>query len=88
MEFAIHFKIKGIGILMKIIRGKRSFDLDSFLEKPLFAHLATTSEEGARDSPVWFLWQDNCLWIIGTPEDTFPSRIEKKQELCYRYCRF
>lgn len=41
---------------MKIIKGKRSFDLDEFLNKPLFvlAHLSTTSFEGPRDSPVWF----------------------------------
>ncbi|WP_417899809.1 pyridoxamine 5'-phosphate oxidase family protein [Bacillus haimaensis] len=61
---------------MEIIRGKRSFDLDEFLKKPLFAHLSTVSSEGPRDSPVWFFWEDKCLWIIGTPGDTFPLRID------------
>ncbi|WP_081831729.1 pyridoxamine 5'-phosphate oxidase family protein [Geomicrobium sp. JCM 19038] len=61
---------------LKIIEGKRSFDLDKMLMKPLFAHLSTASPEGPRDSPVWFIWEDSCLWIIGTPEDTFPSRIQ------------
>ncbi|MBX0358441.1 pyridoxamine 5'-phosphate oxidase family protein [Halobacillus sp. Nhm2S1] len=60
---------------MKIIKGKSSFDLDEFLMKPLFAHLSTSSTEGPRDSPVWFLWEDGYLWIIGTPGDTFPLRI-------------
>nr|WP_323741884.1 pyridoxamine 5'-phosphate oxidase family protein [Salinibacillus xinjiangensis] len=56
---------------MEIIKGKRSFELDKFLKKPLFAHLSTSSSEGPRNSPVWFLWEDKCLWIIGTPGDTF-----------------
>ncbi|MGP9041539.1 pyridoxamine 5'-phosphate oxidase family protein [Cytobacillus kochii] len=62
---------------MEIIRGKRSFDLDKFLTKPLFAHLSTASSEGPRESPVWFFWKDKCLWIIGTPVDTFPLRIDE-----------
>jgi hypothetical protein len=61
---------------MEIIRGKRSFDLDEFLKKPLFAHLSTVSSECPRESPVWFFWEDKCLWIIGTPGDTFPLRID------------
>lgn len=63
---------------MKIIREERSFDLDEFLEKPLFAHLSTASSEGPKESPVWFIWEDHCLWMIGTPEDSFPLRIEKE----------
>ncbi|WP_377890756.1 pyridoxamine 5'-phosphate oxidase family protein [Alkalihalobacillus sp. R86527] len=63
---------------MKVIRGNRSFDLDEFMKKPLFAHLSTMAQEGPRESPVWFYWEDECIWIIGTPSsDTFPTRIEK-----------
>ncbi|MCF6138285.1 pyridoxamine 5'-phosphate oxidase family protein [Pseudalkalibacillus berkeleyi] len=63
---------------MKIIEGNRSFDLNEFLKKPLFAHLSTMSEEGPRESPVWFYWEDECIWIIGTPSsDSFPKRIEE-----------
>lgn len=51
--------------------------LDEILARPLFAHLATASESGVRESPVWFLWEDEALWIIGNRKtDTFPSRIE------------
>ncbi|MCP3028705.1 pyridoxamine 5'-phosphate oxidase family protein [Halobacillus sp. A5] len=63
---------------MEIIKGKHSFNLDEFLEKPLFAHLSTSSTEGPRDSPVWVLWKDKCLWIIGTHGDTFPLRIKEE----------
>ncbi|SES28880.1 pyridoxamine 5'-phosphate oxidase family protein [Salipaludibacillus aurantiacus] len=62
---------------MKIYRYKKNFNLDSFLSKPLFAHLATVDEDFPRDSPVWFHWEDEKLWIIGTPSDTFPIRIRK-----------
>ncbi|TDL82420.1 pyridoxamine 5'-phosphate oxidase family protein [Peribacillus frigoritolerans] len=64
---------------MRVIRDKKkSFDLDEFLMKPLFAHLATSSEKGAKESPVWFHWENNCIWILGNNEtDSFPSRIQK-----------
>lgn len=53
--------------------------LDEILSRPLFAHLATGSSEGPRESPVWFLWEDEALWIIGNYEsDSFPKRIEQE----------
>ena len=62
------------------------FDLDEadalalltrILSRPLFAHLATASEQGPRESPVWFLWEEEALWIIGNYQtDSFPGRIE------------
>lgn len=62
---------------MKIIRDReRTVDLGAFLLRPLFAHLATASKDGPRESPVWFLWEDEALWIIGDERtDTFPKRI-------------
>ncbi len=53
--------------------------LNEILSRPLFAHLATASEFGVRESPVWFLWEDEILWIIGNYKtDTFPSRVERE----------
>jgi pyridoxamine 5'-phosphate oxidase-like protein len=51
------------------------FDVEVFLKKPLFAHLATASPQGPRDSPVWFLWEEGALWLVGTERDSFPKRI-------------
>lgn len=65
---------------MEIIRGNRSFNLDEFLKKPLFAHLSTLSQEGPRESPVWYFWENDCIWIIGTPSDSFPRRVEENPE--------
>ena len=51
--------------------------LAEMMARPLFAHLATASERGPRESPVWFLWEDETIWIIGNRlTDSFPSRIE------------
>lgn len=74
---------------MKIIRKTGShFDhdedaagrlLDDLLYRPLFAHLATASGQGPCESPVWFLWEDDALWIIGNYRtDTFPKRVERE----------
>ena len=62
---------------MRVIRdGSRgTFDLEEFLRRPLFAHLATASEHGPRESPVWFSWEGGALWIIGDSGDTFPGRV-------------
>ena len=64
---------------MKLIEDRaKSVDLETFLAKPLFAHIATNSDKGSRDSPVWFYWDGNAVWIIGDSEtDTFPKRIQK-----------
>jgi nitroimidazol reductase NimA-like FMN-containing flavoprotein (pyridoxamine 5'-phosphate oxidase superfamily) len=57
----------------------RSVDVDEFLSRPLFAHLATTSEDGPRESPVWFLWEEGALWILGSRRtDSFPARLERE----------
>ncbi|MDX6693689.1 MAG: hypothetical protein QOF02_1292 [Blastocatellia bacterium] len=53
--------------------------LEEILARPLFAHLATGSEFGPRESPVWFLWEDEAIWIIGNYKtDSFPARIERE----------
>ena len=73
---------------MKIMKETGShFDLDAgaasallgeILSRPLFAHLATSSESGPRESPVWFLWEGEALWIIGNYQtDSFPKRVER-----------
>lgn len=45
------------------------------LSKPLMAHLATSSSEGPRDSPVWYHWEESKLWVVGTSRDSFPQRL-------------
>jgi hypothetical protein len=51
------------------------FDLIEFLSRPLYAHLATSSEHGPRESPVWFHWDGSYLWIIGGT--SFPENLKR-----------
>jgi hypothetical protein len=66
---------------MKIVEQKVSagdmpiFDLDEFLSRPLYAHLAHNSEHGPRESPVWFHWDGTYLWIIGG--ESFPANLKR-----------
>jgi hypothetical protein len=52
------------------------FDLDEFLSRPLYAHLAHASEQGPRESPVWFHWDGRALWIIGGT--SFPANLRRE----------
>jgi hypothetical protein len=52
------------------------FELDEFLSRPLYAHLAHASEDGPRESPVWFHWDGTYLWIIGGT--TFPGNLRRE----------
>jgi malonyl-CoA O-methyltransferase len=51
------------------------FDLGEFLTRPLYAHLAHQSEQGPRESPVWFNWDGTHVWIIGGT--TFPTNLKR-----------
>ncbi|HEX8707601.1 MAG TPA: pyridoxamine 5'-phosphate oxidase family protein [Pyrinomonadaceae bacterium] len=53
--------------------------IDEVLARPLFAHLATVAGQWPRESPVWFLWEEGALWIIGNYRtDSFPRRLEEE----------
>jgi hypothetical protein len=66
---------------MKIIESKVSagdreiFGLNEFLSRPLYAHLAHNSEHGPRESPVWFHWDGQAIWIIGG--ESFPANLKR-----------
>jgi hypothetical protein len=46
----------------RVTNGEREiFELEEFLARPLFAHLTTSSELGARESPVWFYWDGEFI---------------------------
>jgi hypothetical protein len=56
---------------------ERTFDVDEFLRQPLMAHLATSSDEGPRHSPVWFLWEEGAIWLIGKEGDSLMNRLRR-----------
>jgi len=60
----------------KVSAGDREiFDFDEFMSRPLFAHLAHSSPEGPRESPVWFSWDGESIWIIGGT--SFPENLKR-----------
>lgn len=59
-----------------MIFAQKDFEIEDVLCKPLMAHLATVDDGAPRDSPVWFLWEDSCLWIFGTSTDSFVKRLQ------------
>jgi Pyridoxamine 5'-phosphate oxidase len=68
--------------MMRVVERKVSaadreiFELDEFLSRPLYAHLAHWSEHGPRESPVWFHWDGQALWIIGGT--SFPENLRRE----------
>lgn len=52
------------------------FELDEFLSRPLYAHLAHCSEKGPCESPVWFHWDGQGIWIIGGT--SFPTNLKRR----------
>lgn len=56
---------------------RRDFNVSDVLNKPLMAHLSTTNKGEPRDSPVWFLWEDDCIWVFGTEKDSFVQRLRE-----------
>ena len=54
---------------------QNDFDIDLVLSQPLMAFIATICEEGPRSSPVWFLFEDEVVWLFGTESDSFVQRL-------------
>ena len=42
----------------------RAFDPEEVLRLPLMAVLSTMSEDGPRNAPVWFAWEEGALWML------------------------
>jgi hypothetical protein len=60
----------------KVSAGDRAiFELDEFLSRPLYAHLAHNSDRGPRESPVWFHWDGQAFRIIGGT--SFPANLKR-----------
>lgn len=63
---------------MEIVENWLDVELDDFLTRPLFCFLAQCSDDGARVSPLWYLWEDELVWIIAQlPERSYPERVEQ-----------
>jgi hypothetical protein len=67
---------------MRIVEQKVSaedrpiFDLEEFFSRPLYAHLAHSAKGEPRESPVWFHWDGQAVWIIGGT--SFPANLKRE----------
>jgi Pyridoxamine 5'-phosphate oxidase len=52
-----------------------AFDPTMLLERPLMAILSTTSPEGPRNAPVWYLWEEGALWMLGRADGSSVRRL-------------
>lgn len=50
------------------------FDAEIVLTAPLMVNLATSSADGPRNAPMWFLWEDGALWM---PSDAGASSVRR-----------
>ncbi|WP_328429559.1 pyridoxamine 5'-phosphate oxidase family protein [Streptomyces sp. NBC_00443] len=56
----------------------RSFDVDTFLQQPLTARLATN---GPTVRPVWFLWEDGAFWVLTGPWTRLFDRVKNDPDV-------
>src|SRR5262249_53764948 len=67
---------------MRIVEQKASagdrpiFELAESLSRPLYAHLAHSAGGEPRESPVWFHWDGQAVWIIGGT--SFPTNLKRE----------
>lgn len=54
---------------------QNDFDPVRVFSKPLMAHLATVENGVPRSSPLWFLHEDDVIWLFGVSEDSFINRL-------------
>ena len=54
----------------------RPFDPHELLSRPLMANLATVCDEGPRNSPVWFIWEDGAVWMLGSKDASSIRRLQ------------
>ena len=54
---------------------QQDFDINIVLKKPLIASLASSSKDGPRSSPLWFLFENDKIWLFGTDKDSFVKRL-------------
>lgn len=73
---------------MKVEQSGSRIDLDEFLKRPTIANLSTVSPNGPCASPVWFLWEDDAIWLIGSSHDSFPKRIEADRRCALGFVDF
>lgn len=53
----------------------RPFNPQDVLLMPLMANLATQGDHGPCIAPVWFIWEDRALWMLGSADSRSVARL-------------
>lgn len=53
------------------------FNPDDVLSLPLMANLATSSADGPRNSPVWYIWEQQTLWMLASHDSRSVVRLQQ-----------
>ncbi len=64
------------------------FDPQVLLNAPLMANLATSSDDGPCNAPVWFIWEDDRLWMLGSNTSRSVHRLEKDARCAVEITKF
>ena len=63
---------------MQVLEDTLDAPLADVLDRPLFCFLAQQSDAGPRLSPLWFLWEDEAVWIVARLDGrSYPERVER-----------
>lgn len=52
------------------------------------AVLSTLSPEGPRNAPVWFIWEDNAVWMLGSISSRSVLRLEADERCAVEIVHF
>jgi hypothetical protein len=66
----------------------RPFDPAVVLAMPLMANLATLSPDGPRNGPVWFLWENDALWMLGSAAGRSVLRVQADPRVAVEIVHF
>lgn len=67
----------------------RAFDPEAVLTLPLMAKLATVAGDGApRNAPVWFIWEENALWMLGDDGGSSITRLQREPRCAVEIVHF
>jgi hypothetical protein len=56
---------------------RNTFDPEEILHLPLMANLATVCSDGPRNAPIWFIWEDGALWLLGSADGSSVARLRE-----------
>lgn len=63
---------------MEIVENTLEVRVDAVLERPLFCFFGQCADAGPRLSPLWFLWEDNAIWIVAQLDGrSYPQRVRR-----------